>query len=120
MIISVIFIVKEKMANFVLLYSEGSMPQSDAEQKAVLQDWEAWFAKLGKDLVDGGNPFAPMAKTIGGDGKVSNDAVGGMARGYSVIKADALDAAVAAAKSCMVLKGGAKITVTETFSAMGM
>lgn len=108
------------MATFVLLYSGGSMPQSEAEQKAVLKEWEAWFGKIGSNLVDGGNPFTPKAKTIASDGKVSDGPVGTMASGYSVIKADSLDAAVAVAKGCPVLKGGAKITVYETFNAMGM
>ena len=96
------------------------MPEGEAEQKAVLKDWEAWFGKLGKNLVDGGNPFTPKAKTVGSDGKVTDGPVGGMASGYSVIMADSLDAAVAVAKDCPVVKGGAKITVYETFSAMGM
>jgi hypothetical protein len=42
-----------------------------------------------------------------------------MPSGYSIIKADSLDAAVALAKGCPVLKGGATIMVFETFNAMG-
>ena len=38
--------------------------------------------------------------------------------GYSIIKADSIDAAVAAAKGCPVLTGGATIVVSETFEAM--
>ncbi len=108
------------MTTFLLLYSGGSMPETEAEQHAVLKEWETWFGKLGSNLVDGGNPFTPMAKSIASDGKVSAGPVGGMASGYSIIKADSLDAAVAIAKGCPVLKGGAKITVYETFNAMGM
>ena len=107
------------MANYLLLYSGGSMPASEAEQKAIMDDWMAWFGKLGGALVDGGNPFTPMVKSIASDGKVSDGPVGSMASGYSVIKADSLDAAVALAKGCPVLKGGARISVFETFNAMG-
>ena len=96
------------------------MPESKAEQKAVLKDWEAWFGKVGANVVDEGDPFTPTAKSIAGDGKVSDGAAGTMASGYSIIKADSLDAAVALATGCPVLKGGAKITVYETFSAIGM
>jgi len=103
----------------LLLYSGGGMPASEAEQKAIMDDWTAWFGKLGSALVDGGNPFTPMAKSIASDGKVSDGPVGAMASGYSVIKADSLDAAVAMAKGCPVLKGGARISVFETFNAMG-
>jgi hypothetical protein len=38
--------------------------------------------------------------------------------GYSIIKADTLDAAVRAAKDCPVLAAGATIVVSETFNAM--
>jgi hypothetical protein len=107
------------MANYLLLYSGGGMPASEAEQKAVLKDWENWFGKVGSNLVDAGNPFTPKAKSISSDGKVS-DGVSPMSSGYSVIKADSLDAAVALAKSCPVLKSGAKVSVFETFNAMGM
>jgi hypothetical protein len=107
------------MANYLLLYSGGNMPANEAEQKAVMNEWTAWFGKLGSALVDGGNPFTPMAKTIASDGKVSDGQMGMMHSGYSIIKADSLDAAVALAKGCPVLKGGAKISVYETFNAMG-
>lgn len=106
------------MANYVLLYSGGKMPESPAEQAAVMKDWEAWFGGMGSALVDGGDPFTGKAKSIANDGKVSDGPVGTMSSGYSIIKADSLNAAVEMAKRCPVLKGGAKITVYETFKAM--
>ena len=106
------------MANFLLLYSGGSMPESAAEQAAVMQAWEAWFHRLGSALVDGGNPFTPAAKHIASNGTVSDGPVGAMASGYSIIKADSLSAAVELAGGCPVLQGGAQITVYETFPVM--
>ena len=41
-----------------------------------------------------------------------------MASGYSIIQADSLDEAVAKAKGCPVLQGGAQIVVLETFNVM--
>ncbi len=106
------------MANYLLLYSGGGMPETEAEQKAVMQAWNAWFSKIGDALVDGGNPTTRNAKTIAPGGHVSDGAGGMNATGYSIIKADSLDAAVALAKGCPVLQGGAKITVLETINAM--
>ncbi len=106
------------MANYLLLYSGGRMPATEAETKAVTEAWMAWFGRLGSALVDGGNPTTPMAKTISSDGKVSDGAMDMMPSGYSIIKADSLDAAVALAKGCPVLQGGAKVMVYETFNAM--
>ena len=106
------------MANYLLLYSGGGMPETEAAQKAVMTEWENWFGKLGGALVDGGNPFTPQAKTITKDGKVSDGSGGPMPSGYSILKANSLDEAVGLAKGCPVLKGGATIMVFETFNAM--
>jgi hypothetical protein len=106
------------MANYLLLYSGGRMPETEAEQAAVMQAWTTWFGELGGALVDGGNPTTGQAKTISSDGSVSDGSELGMASGYSIIKADSLDEAVAKAKGCPVLQGGTKIVVLETFNVM--
>jgi hypothetical protein len=103
------------MANYVLLYHGGSMPESAEEGAKVMEAWTAWFGKLGGALVDGGNP-ASKSRTIAANGAVHDDASG--PSGYSIIKADSLDAAVALAKGCPVLGGGASVQVVETFEAM--
>ena len=66
--------------------------------------------------MDGGNPVSHV-KTIGNDGAVRDGTVN-PPTGYSIIKAESLDAAVALAKGCPVLGGGASIEVAETFAAM--
>jgi hypothetical protein len=104
------------MADYLLLYSGGSMPESEEEQAQVMKAWDGWFAKLGGALKDGGNPFSGQAKTIASDGSVSDG--GGSASGYSIIQADSLDDATALAKECPVTAGGASITVYETFAVM--
>ena len=91
------------MANYVLIYEGGGMPASDAEQAAVMQAWEQWFARLGSAVVDQGNPFTPAAKRIASNGRVSEVGGNPMATGYSIIRADSLDAAVELAKSCPVV-----------------
>jgi hypothetical protein len=108
------------MSKYMLVYTGGSMPQGEAEQKRVLKDWERWYKRVGKSVVDQGNPFTPMAKNISSDGRISDGSSDCKASGYSLIQANSLDDAVAIAKDCPVLKDGAKITVYETFNAPGM
>jgi hypothetical protein len=103
------------MANFLLTYHGGGMPESEAEQAQVMAAWDAWFHQLGDAVVDGGNPIS-QAKAISPDGSVM-DATSAPS-GYSVIKADNIDAAIALAKGCPVLHGGAAVLVSETFPAM--
>jgi hypothetical protein len=104
------------MADYVLLYQGGGMPEGEEAQKAAMQAWDAWFSSIGDAVKDGGNPFSGAAKSIAADGSVSEG--GGPASGYSILKADSLDDAVALSKGCPVLQGGASITVYETFDVM--
>lgn len=103
------------MANYVLVYHGGSMPENPEDGAQVMKAWTDWFASLGAAVVDGGNP-ASKTKRIAADGSVSDDPSG--PSGYSVIAADSLDQAVELAKGCPVLAGGASIQVVETFAAM--
>ena len=104
------------MANFLLLYTGGSMPEGEAAQKQVMDAWGQWFGKLGDAVVDGGNPTTPQSKTIASDGTVTDSPA--TVSGYSIIKANSLDDATEKAKGCPVLEGGAKVMVFETFAAM--
>jgi len=106
------------MANFVLLYTGGGMAETPAEQEAVMRAWGAWFGAIGSALVDGGNPFTPVVKTISPDGKVSDGPAGTLACGYSIVKADSLDAAVKLAKGCPHLASDGHVSVYETFPVM--
>jgi hypothetical protein len=106
------------MAKYVLLYSGGQMGATPREQQQQLQAWGAWFGKLGKAVVDGGNPFSEKSKTVASDGKVKDGISGPRATGYSIVEAGSVDAAAEMAKGCPVLTSGGQITVYETFNAM--
>jgi hypothetical protein len=103
------------MANFLLTFHGGSMPESKEEQDKVMAAWTGWFGALGDALVDGGNPIS-RSKAISADGSVM-DATSAPS-GYSILKADDIDAAVALAKGCPVLTSGAVVVVSETFPVM--
>ena len=104
------------MANYLLVYHGGGMPGTPEEGAKVMKAWTDWFGTLGAAVVDGGNPVSQV-KTIAANGSVSDGGVN-PSTGYSVLKADSLDAAVAMAKGCPVLAGGASVEVAETFEAM--
>jgi hypothetical protein len=106
------------MTQYVLLYFGGGMPETEAEQAKVMQAWGDWYTTLGSAVVDTGNPFNPVAKSIASDGTVSDGAVGPMSSGYTILEADSLDQAVKMAQGCPILKGGGEITVFETYPAM--
>jgi hypothetical protein len=105
------------MAKFLLVYHGGSMPESQEEQGKVMAAWGAWFQSSGGALKDLGNPIG-QTSTIGPDGSVSHGGGANPASGYSLLEAESMDAAVAIAKGCPVLQGGASIEVAETFDIM--
>ena len=104
------------MTNYVLVYSGGGVPKTEAEQTAVMAAWGAWYEGLGQAVVDGGNPFGPST-SVASDGTVSQGAPSALS-GYTVIAADSLDAATDHAKRCPVLASGGRVDVYETFQIM--
>jgi hypothetical protein len=107
------------MADYLLLFSGGTMPATQEEQEAVMKAWTDWFGQLGGAVKDQGNPFTPGAmKMLGPDGSVSDGAVATTASGYTIIEAESLDRAAELAKGCPVLQGGASISVYETSAVM--
>ena len=106
------------MAKFLLLYSGGGMPESEAEQAKVMQDWADWYAGLGSAVADPGNPIGPVSKKIASNGDVSDGSTDPLVTGYTILSADSLDEAVKMAQKCPVLDGGSEIAVFESFDVM--
>lgn len=104
------------MANYLLAYKGGRLPETDAERTAGIAAWGAWFGQLGPAVVDAGNPFGP-SKAVADGGTVSDGGPSALT-GYSVVTASDLDAATELAKSCPVLANGGTVEVYETFEVM--
>ena len=101
------------MPKYVLAYHGGTgMPESEAEQAQLMEAWGDWFGGLGEAVVDGGNPISP-AMTVNPDGSASDGGGANPLTGYSLISADDMEAAVAAAGGCPVLSGGGSVEVAE-------
>ncbi|MFN8591252.1 MAG: hypothetical protein U0031_07275 [Thermomicrobiales bacterium] len=104
------------MANYVLAYSGGGMPESEAEQQAVMAAWGDWYQTMGAAVVDGGAPFGP-SMSVAPDGAVSEGAPSGLS-GYTIVTADNLDAATGHAKTCPILASGGRVDIYETYQIM--
>jgi hypothetical protein len=101
------------MPKYVLAYHGGSaMPDSEAEQAAIMEAWGAWFVGMGEAVVDGGNPIG-QTKTITSDGAASDGGGANPITGYSLISAADMDAALALAGTCPTLAAGGNVEVAE-------
>jgi hypothetical protein len=104
------------MGNYLMAYRGGGMAATDAEREAAMAAWGAWFGQLGDAVVDIGNPFAGST-VVSANGGAGGSAGSGLT-GYSVLKADSLDAAATLAKGCPILENGGSVDVYETLAVM--
>lgn len=97
------------MSEFIFAYHGGSMPESEEEGARVMAQWGAWMEGLGSAIV---NPGAPVgdSKTVHSDG-VNDDGGANPLSGFTVVKADTIDAAIKMAQGCPVLQSGGTVEV---------
>ncbi len=99
------------MSNYIIMYLGGARPESPeaaAEQKAK---WQAWVEGLGDAAVDPGTPLG-KSKIVSTSGVSDNDGSNPVS-GYSVVKADSLEAAVEIAQDCPFLDTGGTLEVAQ-------
>ncbi len=101
------------MSKYVLVYSGGSTPETEAEFNSVLKAWTDWYTGLGSAVLDPGNPFTPEAKHVSAQGKIGNGPVKDLATGFTILKANSLDKAAKMAQSCPVISDGGEISIYE-------
>ncbi len=74
------------------------MPETEAKQAQVMQDWADWYDELGSAVADPGNPIGPISKKIASYSDVSDGSQDPLVSGYTILSADSLDEAVEMAK----------------------
>lgn len=86
------------MSEYIFAYHGGKKFESPEAGKEFMGRWRDWSMSLGDVWVNPGSP-AGMSKTVGADG-VTDGGGSNPISGYSVVKADNLDAAIDLAKGC--------------------
>ena len=86
------------MPNFVLAYHGGKKPDSPEEGAKEMAKWHEWLAGLGDAVVDPGTPVG-KSKTVSAAG-VTDDGGSNPLSGFTILKADDMDAALEMAKAC--------------------
>ena len=69
-----------------------------------MEKWGAWMGSLGDAIVNAGSPGG-MSKTVSAEG-VTDDGGSNPLSGFSILKADSMDAALEMAKGCPHLETG--------------
>ena len=100
------------MPTFLVTYhGGGEMPASPEARDQMMAAFGAWVASVGEHMVDPGAPLG-ASKTVSSDGVSDGGAV--QIGGYSLIKADDLDAAVGLVKSHPFVARGGSLQVSES------
>ena len=105
------------MANYLLAYHGGGTPETPEAQAAQMTAWMGWFGSMDDTVVNNGNPVG-RAWTVQSDGTLEGGGANPVS-GYSVIKADNMDAALKMAKGCPIIASGGTVELCETFNAGG-
>ncbi len=95
----------------MIAYYGGNQPSSEEERMAQMEKWQAWVKGLGDKIVNPGTPL-PISKLITSN-NVQDDNDPNSMKGFAVVKAENIDAAVKIAQSDPFLGNGGTIRVSE-------
>ena len=100
------------MPDFVFAYHGGGMPETPEEGAKVMAAGQAWYGNMGDAVVNGGAPVG-MSKTVSSGG-VADDGGANPLSGFTVVRADTIEAACEMAKGCpMVVNGNGSVEVAQ-------
>jgi hypothetical protein len=99
------------MPTFLVTYHGGGMPADEEGRQQAMAAFGAWVGKVGEALTDPGAPLGP-AMTVSSGGAHEGQADGRTA-GYSILRADDMDAAVDLVRDHPFVTRGGSLTVSE-------
>jgi len=99
------------MKQFVLVYLGGNHPSNPEEAKKHFEKYMGWLSSLGDAVVI---PTIPLkdTTTVSPDGTIREGGSSAMS-GFSIIKADSMEAALSIAQDCPFLEIDGSLEVSE-------
>jgi len=99
------------MTQFVFVYLGGNQPSNPEEASEHFSKYMNWLSSLGNAVV---SPTIPLkdTHTVSSDGSVRIGGSSAMS-GFSIIKANTMDEAIAMAQDCPFLEIGGSLEVSE-------
>ena len=99
------------MKQFVLVYLGGNQPSSPEQASQHFEKYMGWLSSLGESVVV---PTIPLkdTTTVRPTGAIEEGGASAMS-GFSIIKAESMNDALAIAKACPFLEIGGSLEVSE-------
>lgn len=105
------------MPQFVLTYLGGNHPSTPEEGRQHFARYMQWLDDLGDSAISPANPLT-NTQTVNPDGSVTAGGSTAMS-GFTIIEAESMDAALAAARSCPFLEIDGSLEVSELMQMPG-
>lgn len=99
------------MANYMIAYYGGNQPASKEEGMAHMGKWKAWVDGLGEAVVNPGTPLMETKIVTASD--VQDESDPNAMKGFAVVKAESIEAAIEIAKSDPFLDMDGTIRVSQ-------
>jgi hypothetical protein len=99
------------MTKFMIAYYGGNQPNTKEEGMAQMGKWKAWVENLGDTIVNPGTPL-PVSKIVTSS-SVEDDNDPNSMKGFAVVKAESIEAAIDIEKSDPFLEYGGTIRVSK-------
>jgi hypothetical protein len=99
------------MPQYIIVYLGGDKPSTPEEGKQRMSNYRAWLSSLGDLAVIPANPLKNTS-TVNSDGTVTTGGTTSMS-GFTIIRADSMEAALSIAKRCPFLDTGGSLEVSE-------
>ncbi|MFP6899671.1 MAG: YciI family protein [Opitutales bacterium] len=96
----------------MIAYYGGDRPSSKEEGMAQMGKWKAWIEGLGASVVNPGTPLMDSKIVTSNTVQEENDPTNSM-KGFAVVKAESMEAAVEIAKTDPFLENGGTIRVSQ-------
>jgi len=105
------------MKQFVLVYLGGNQPSDPEQGSKHFEKYMGWLTSLGDTIVV---PTIPLkdTTTVSSDGTIKQGGSSAMS-GFSIIKADSMQAALSIAQACPFLEIGGSLEVSELMEMPG-
>ena len=105
------------MSKFIIVYLGGDQPSSPEEGQQHFARYMEWLSALGDAAISPANPLKNTS-TVNPDGSVTTGGTTTMS-GYTLVKADSMQAALSMAKTCPFLEIGGSLEVSELVEMPG-
>jgi len=105
------------MPEYMISYLGGNKPSSAEEGKKHFAKYMDWLSSLGESAVSPANPLKDTS-TVSPDGTITAGSATTMS-GFTIVRADSMDAALMIAKSCPFLDIGGSLEVSELIPMPG-